>query len=148
MELFETAGNVAGTALRIEPTGDGRLVMTAMHRATGRRDSVILRPEWLLPLGAWFAGEARSGIVGHDEYGLPYGRWLAINGDESAEVVGVHTEARLDCLLPFGTARVTVSVRRGRSSLVVMLSPEARQKMAAWLRRAAVQHPVTPGATA
>jgi hypothetical protein len=106
---------------------------------------VILRQEWLRPLAAWFAGEAHPGIVGHDEYGMPYGRWLAINGDESAVAVGVHTEAQLSCELPFGTAWVTVSVRRGTSSLEVALSAGARQDVATWLRRADAQLHVARG---
>lgn len=135
MDPLEIPGDTAGTALRFAPTGDGRLTMTVLHRSSGGQDSVILRPEWLGPLGAWFAGEARPGIVGHDEYGTPYGRWLAIGGDESAVAVAVHTEALLDCPAPFGAVRVRISVRRGTSVLGLTLSPDARQRVAAHLRR-------------
>ncbi|MGW2213291.1 hypothetical protein, partial [Streptomyces sp. NPDC001781] len=105
-----------------------------------RHHSVILRPEWLRPLAAWFAGEARPGIVGRDEYGMPYGRWLAVNGDETAVAASTHSEARMDCVSPFGTARVAVGVRRGLSALAVMLTPEARQDVAVYLRRADAAH--------
>jgi hypothetical protein len=108
MDIFEVAGNVAGTALRFGPTEDGRLAMTVLHRGVGRRDSVILRQEWLRPLAAWFAGQ-------------------------------------LSCELPFGTAWVTVSVRRGTSSLEVALSAGARQDVATWLRRADAQLHVARG---
>lgn len=135
MDAFEAAGTVDGTALRFTPIGDGRLTMTVMHRHTGGQDSVILRPEWLRPLAAWFAGEARPGIVGHDEYGMPYGCWLAIGGDESAVVTSTHTEALLDCPAPFDAARVRIGVRRGRPRFTARLSPEARQEVAAHLRR-------------
>lgn len=146
MQSFEIAGNIDGTSLRFDPTGDGRLTMTVMHWHTGRHDSVILRPEWLGPLAAWLAGEAEPvTITAPGDACKTYGRRLVIDGDELAEVYSTHTVARLDCRMPFGTARVAVSVRRGTSSLVAVLSPEARQAGATWLRRAGAQLRVTRG---
>lgn len=136
MKTFEISGNVTGTALRVARTEDGRLTMTAwVDGYTDSHDSVILRPEWLRPLAAWLAGEAEPGIAGHDEYGTPYGRWLAVSGDETAVVYSTHTRAELTCSLPFGAARVAVGPRNRLVRFVVMLSPEARVQVAAHLRR-------------
>ena len=134
MKTFEVAGSVTGTALRFTPTGDGRLTMTVLHWHADDGD-VILRPEWLRPLAAWLAGEAEPGIVGHDEYGMPYGRWLAIGGDETAVIYSTHTRAEMRCLFPYGTARVAVGPRNRDARFVMMLSPEARAATAAHLRR-------------
>lgn len=140
VERFEIEGNVTGTALVFAPTGDGRLTMTVGRSNTSPHGSVVLRPEWLRPLAAWLAGDARPGIVGHDEYGMPYGRWLAVAGDETAVVYGTHTRAELTCRLPFGTARVAVGPRDRATRHAVMLSPEARAEAAAYLRRVDAAH--------
>lgn len=140
MERLEIEGNTAGTALVFAPTGDGRLTMTVGHANTSPHGSVILLPEWLRPLAAWLAGDARPGIVGHDEYGMPYGRWLTVGGDETVVMYGTHTRAEMTCLLPFGTARVAVGPRDRAVRYAVMLSPEARAEAAAYLRRVDAAH--------
>ncbi|QDN64464.1 hypothetical protein [Streptomyces sp. S1D4-14] len=134
MEPFEISGSVADTALRLAP-GDGKLVLSVLTGSVPEHRSVALEPSYLLPLAAWFAGEACPGIVGHDEYGTPYGRWLTIGGDEAAVMYGTHTEARMRCTLPFGKAGVTIGQRGRTGGFTVTLSPEARQGVAAWLRR-------------
>lgn len=140
MERYEITGNVAGTALVFAPTEDGRLRMTAEHFASGLNDSVILRPAWLRPLAAWLAGDAQPGIVGHDEYGVPYGRWLTVAGDETAVVFGTHTRAELTCRQPYGTARIAIGLRNRPTRFAVMLSPGARTGAAAYLRRIDAAH--------
>jgi len=145
MEPFEIPGSVAGTALRFEPAGDGRPVMTAwVDGYTAGYNSVVLRPEWLRPLAAWFAGEAEPGIVGHDEYGMPYGRWLTMAGDETAVVTNTHTEARLECLSPYGHAWVTIGPRNWHVQAAVGLSPGARAEAAAFLRRISAESWTAP----
>ncbi|MFH8805254.1 hypothetical protein ACH4F6_37890 [Streptomyces sp. NPDC017936] len=135
MDAFEIPGNVRGTALRLAPTGDdGKAVLTVWHRDSGAHSSVILDRSWLLPLGAWFAGEAQPVALG-DRPGTLYGRHLAVFGDERATVWSTHTWARLDCVLPFGTARVRVGARGRAGGVALMLSSEARQDIAVHLRR-------------
>lgn len=135
MSTYAIPGDPAGCELRFTPAADStRLVMSVVY-PEGQRDSVVLQRSWLRPLAAWLAGEAQPGIVGHDEYGLPHGRWLTIAGDETAVAYGALTWARLECSRPFGTARVTVGRRGLFGGLTVTLSPEARQHTAAWLRR-------------
>lgn len=128
-----------GTLLRFEPA-DGKLLMTVRNPDIGGHDSVVLDADWLLPLAAWFAGEAQPGIVGHDEYGAPYGRWLAIASDEAAVAYGTHTWARLDCLRPYGRARVAIGPRGRAGGFAAMLSPSARAAVATWLRRVAAEY--------
>ena len=140
MERLEIPGNVTGTALVFTPNDDGRLTMTVGVSNTSPHGSVVLQPGWLLPLAAWLAGDARPGIVGHDEYGMPYGRWLTVAGDETAVMYGTHTRAEMTCLLPFGTARVAVGPRDRAVRYAVMLSPEARAEAAAYLRRVDAVH--------
>lgn len=140
VERLELEGNVAGTALVFAPTGDGRLTLTVGPSNTSPHGSVVLQPEWLRPLAAWLAGDTRPGIVGHDEYGMPYGRWLAIAGDETAVVYATHTRAELTCRLPFGTARVAIGPRGRATRYAVMIPPEARTELAAYLRRADAEH--------
>lgn len=135
MDTFEIAVNVAGMTLRFAPEGDGRLTMMMMHGRTPWHSSVILRPEWLRPLAAWFAGEAEPGIVGHDEYGMPYGRWLAVAGDEAAVAYSTHTQAELTCTHPYGTARVAIGKRNRPVRFAVTLSSGARTATATYLRR-------------
>lgn len=135
MERLEIAGDASGTALVFTPARDGRLTMTVGDTNTSPHGSVVLQPGWLLPLAAWLAGDARPGIVGHDEYGMPYGRWLTIAGDETAVMYGTHTRAEMTCLQPFGTARVAAGPRDRAIRYAVVLSPEARAEAAAYLRR-------------
>ncbi|MFD8226863.1 hypothetical protein ACFV16_22125 [Streptomyces massasporeus] len=134
MDAFEIPGNVRGTALRFAPGHDGTLLMTARFITGGEHNSVALDPAWVLPLAAWFAGEAQPVSLG-DRPGTLYGRRLDVAGDEYAVVWGTHTWARLDCLLPFGTVRVQAGPRGRGFGSVVMLSAEARQGAAGWLRR-------------
>lgn len=144
MDPFEIAGNAAGTALRFAPAHDGKLLMTVWsldRSGLGGHESVTLQTSWLRPLAAWLAGEAQQGIVGHGEYGMPYGRWLTIGGDETAVACSTHTEARLECRSPYGSARVTIGPRgRQVRGYTTVLSPRARREMAAWLRRADSKH--------
>lgn len=140
MEQLEITGNVAGTALVFAPTGDGRLLMTVGASNTSPHGSVVLQPGWLRPLAAWLAGDARPGTVGHDEYGMPYGRWLTITGDETAVVYGVHVRAELTCRLPFGTSHIAIGPRDRATRYTVVLSPGARSEAAAYLRRTDAAH--------
>lgn len=134
MDALMIPGNVRETELEFAPA-DSKLLMTVRFRVTETHSSVLLNPDWLLPLASWFAGEARSAALG-DVPGTLYGRRLDVRGDEAAIVWNTHTWARLDCRLPFGTARVAVGPRGKGSGCAVMLSPEARQDVATWLRRA------------
>lgn len=134
MDALTIPGNVRETALEFSPVED-KLLMTVNFRVTGTHSSVLLAPDWVLPLAAWFAGEAQPVALG-DRPGTLYGRRLDVSGDEYAVVWNTHTWARLDCLLPFGTARVQAGPRGKAYGSTVMLSPEARQDVAAWLRRA------------
>lgn len=140
MNRLEIAGNVTGTALVFSPAVDGQLLMTVGQVNTSPHGGVILLPEWLRPLAAWLAGDARPGIVGHDEYGMPYGRWLTIAGDETAVVYGTHTRAELTCRLPFGTARIAVGPRDRATRYAVVIPPDARTEAAAYLRRIDASH--------
>lgn len=135
VERFEIPGNVTGTTLVFAPAADGRLIMTAHHFTTPAYNSVVLQPEWLRPLAAWLAGDARPGIVGHDEYGMPYGRWLTVAGDETAVAYETRATAELTCRQPYGTARIAVGPRNRPARCAVMLSPDARTRTAAYLRR-------------
>ncbi|WP_086559960.1 hypothetical protein [Streptomyces africanus] len=134
MDALTTPGNVRETALRITPA-DGKLLMTVVGPFAGGHSGVLLSPDWVLPLAAWFAGEAQPVALG-DRPGTLYSRRLDVSGDEYSVVWNTHTWARLDCLLPFGTARVQTGPRGKAYGSTVMLSPEARQDVAAWLRRA------------
>jgi hypothetical protein len=134
MDAFEIPGTVRGTALRFEPAHDDTLVMIAQFITPGGHNGVVLRPEWLRPLAAWFAGEAQPVSLG-DRPGALYGCTLDIRSDEYAIVWSTHTWARLDCVLPFGTARVQVGPRGKAYGSTVMLSAEGRVDVAAWLRR-------------
>jgi hypothetical protein len=147
MEMIRLDDRETGKALLLgHLTGDdGKLILSVTEGRTDSHRSVILRPEWLRPLAAWFAGEAEPGIVGHDEYGLPYGRWLAIGSDEGAVVTSTHAQALLDCRSPFGTARVVIGPR-GRHGLAVTLTAGARADVAAYLRRADAEQWTEPAA--
>ncbi|MGY5634219.1 hypothetical protein ACW7N6_38410 [Streptomyces sp. UC1A3] len=134
MDILTTPGNVRDTALRLGPT-DGTVLMTVDGPGAGGHSSVTLRPDWLLPLAAWFAGEAQPAALG-DRPGTLYGVSLDVRGDGAAVAWNTHTWARLDCRLPYGPARVTVGPRGRAQGSVVMLSPEARRNVATWLRRA------------
>ncbi len=135
MERLEIEGTVAGTALVFTPVEDGKLLMTVGAANTSPHGSVVLQPGWLRPLAAWLAGDARPGIVGHDEYGTPYGRWLTIAGDETAVVYGTHTRAELTCAQPYGAARIAAGPRDRATRYAVTVPPEARTEAAAYLRR-------------
>lgn len=134
MDTLTAPGTVGGTALRLALT-DGSPSLTTEGPYIGRQNAVLLRPDWLLPLAAWFAGEAQPGITGHGEYGDPQGRWLAVAGDDAAIVYGARSWARLECLTPYGGARVSVGPRGRMYGTAVLLPPEGRQNAAAWLRR-------------
>lgn len=144
-DSFAIPGNVTGTALVFSPAGDGSLVMTVAHENAAGHNSVILRPEWLRPLAAWFAGEAESVRRGEPLH-VPYSRQLCVADDEEAMVWSTHTWARLRCRLPFGTALVTAGPRGRYFGWAVMLSPGARQDAAAFLRRADAAHWAVPAA--
>lgn len=134
MDALTIPGTVRDTALRLDPAS-GTLLMTVRAPSAGGHSGVVLDPSWVLPLAAWFAGEARPAGLG-DRPGTLYGRRLDVSGDEYAVIWGTHTWARLDCVLPFGTARVQVGPRGKAYGSTVMLDPEGRQDVAAWLRRA------------
>jgi hypothetical protein len=138
MDAFEIAGTVRGTALRFEPAHDGRLVMLALFITSGGHNGVVLDPDWFRPLAGWFAGEAQPAALG-DLPGTLYGKRMDIAGDEYAIIWSTHTWARLDCVLPFGTARVQTGPRGKAYGSAVMLSAEARQDVAGWLRRTAAE---------
>lgn len=135
MERLEIAGRTAGTALVFAPIEDGTLLMTVGRFNTSPFGSVVVQPGWLRPLAAWLAGDARPGIVGHDEYGMPYGRWLTIAGDETAVVYGTQTRIELTCSQPYGSAHVTAGPRERAFRYAVVIPPEARTEAAAYLRR-------------
>lgn len=143
MDTLTVPGNVRATELEFAPA-DGKMLMTAHGPSTGGHSSVLLNADWLLPLAAWFAGEARPAALG-DLPGTLYGRRLDVRGDEAAIVWNTHTWARLDCIRPFGTARVAVGPRGRGFVCTVTLSPEARQDVAAWLRRADAEGWTKPG---
>ncbi|WP_030248029.1 hypothetical protein [Streptomyces sp. NRRL S-455] len=134
MDAFEAPGTVRGTALRFDPGHAGTLTMTTQFITAGTYNGVVLQPSWVLPLAAWFAGEAQPAAHG-DLPGTLYGRRMDIAGDEYAIVWSTHTWAQLDCVLPFGTARVQAGPRGREYGSTVMLAPEARVDVAAWLRR-------------
>jgi hypothetical protein len=118
--------------------------MTVQHPTSGVHNSVVLRPDWLLPLAAWFAGEAQPAALG-DLPGTLYGRRLDIAGDEYAVLWSTHTWARLDCVRPFGIARVQAGPRGRAYGSAVFLTPRARTDAAVWLRRmGAGQREFTP----
>jgi hypothetical protein len=135
MDAFTTPGAVRGTALELAPSAGGKPDMTVLGPRTSGHSGVLLDADWVLPLAAWFAGEAQPVSLG-GRPGTLYGRTLDVRGDERAIVWNTHTWARLDCLLPFGDARVTIGPRGKGYGSTVMISPEARQDVAAWLRRA------------
>lgn len=132
MNTFEAAGNTGGSALRFAPADDGATLVVVRFLDT--RYSVILDPSWLLPVAAWFAGEAQPVALG-DRPGTLYGRRVDVFGDERATVWNERTWARLDCVLPFGTARIVAGPRGRASGVTVMLTPQARQDVAVHLRR-------------
>ena len=136
MDMIQLDDQTAGTSLRLVPSADGRVALTVMRGPGPEHTGVILRREWFRPLASWLAGEAGPGIVGHDEYGMPYGRWLVVAGDETAVVYGTHTWAQLRCSEPFGPALVTVGPRGLARGLTVLLTFGGRTDVAAWLRRA------------
>ena len=133
MDAFTTPGYDRDTALRLGPADD-RVLMTVEGPDAGGHSSVALAADWLLPLAAWFAGEARPAALG-DRPGTLYGVSLDVRGDETAVVWNTHTWARLDCVLPFGTARVQIGPRGRAYASTVFLAPGARLDVAAWLRR-------------
>lgn len=146
MDAHIVPGNVRDTALRLDPS-DRKPMLTVTGPGSGGHSTVLLAPDWLLPLAAWFAGEAQPVVLG-DRPGTLYGRTLDVRGDGDALVWDTHTWARLDCLLPYGTARVRIGPRGRDTCVAVMLSPEARQDVAAWLRRAAAEGWAEQAATA
>jgi hypothetical protein len=144
MDTLTAPGVVPDTSLRLA-LDDPKPVMSVQAPGAGGYSAVLLAADWLLPLAAWFAGEAQPASVG-DLPGTLYGRTLDVRGDEAAIVWNTHTWARLDCILPFGTARVTIGPRGKAYGTVVMLEPEARQDVAAWLRRADAEDRARPAA--
>lgn len=134
MDALTLQGAVGGTALLLG-LSDGSPSLTTEGPGAGGYCTVLLAADWLLPLAGWFAGEARHVSLG-DLPGTLYGRRLDVRGDETAFVWNTHTWARLECDLPYGIARVTVGPRAKTHGTSVRLSPEARQDVAAWLRRA------------
>lgn len=146
MELSEIPGTVRDMALMLDPT-DGAPFMAVTGWNVGGHSAVKLDPSWLRPLAAWFAGEAQPAALG-DHPGTLYGRRMDIVGDEETVIWSMHTWARLDCRLPFGTARVSIGPRDKGYGWTVLLSPEARQDVATWLRRADAEHRASPKAAA
>lgn len=134
MDSFEVSGLGSDTALHFIPNGGDELVMR-VHNGPGDQ-SVTLRPEWLRHLAAWFAGEAEPVAAGDDRL-FTDARRLAVHGDEMVLVYSPDSEAWLRCSQPYGTARVVVGPRAHMisSSVVVLLSPGARQDIAVYLRR-------------
>lgn len=135
MEALTAPGTVRFTELRFTPSPCGKTSMTVQAPGAGGYASVLLAADWLLPLAAWFAGEAQPAALG-DRPGTLYGRTLDVRGDESAIVWNTHTWARLECTLPFGDVRVQIGPRGKGYGTPVTLLPETRQDVAAWLRRA------------
>lgn len=133
MDALIIPGTVSGTALRFDPANNV-VLMTVDGPFAGEHTAALLSPDWLLPLAAWFAGEAQPAALG-DRPGTLYGVNLAAHGDGKAVVWNTHTWARLDCLRPFGDARVQIGPRGKAYGSVVLLPPEGRQNAAAWLRR-------------
>lgn len=138
METFRIPGNTWGTALWIRPISSSAITLDVRNSDIGGHGSVVVRPEWLRPLAAWFAGEAEPVSLGD-----PGSTQLYVVNDEAAVVWSTHTWARLRCRLPFGTAVVTAGPRGKDFGRVVMLSPEARQQVAGWLRRVDAEHRTT-----
>lgn len=134
MDALTIPGTVRETSLAFSPVED-KLLMTARFIHATPHTSVLLAADWVLPLAAWFAGEAQPVSLG-DRPGTLYGRRLDVSGDEYAVIWNTHTWARLDCVLPFGTARVQAGPRGKAYGTTVMLSAESRQDAATWLRRA------------
>jgi hypothetical protein len=134
MNPFEIEGCARGTLLRFAPADDGKLTMAILRQETSGHDSAIIRPEWLRPLAAWFAGEAERAALG-DDLLVPCARRLAVHTDGLAVVYSARTEAWLRCYEPYGPAWVTVMPRRAASGPSVALMPEARQDVATRLRR-------------
>jgi hypothetical protein len=139
-----TIVDVSGyTELGIAPAGD-KTLLTVVDRTGLYHSSVLLESAWLLPLAAWFAGEAETAALGEDPL-LPYARRLAIDSDSLALVYSTHTEARLRCARPFGRAWVTIGPRgRMSGAFTASLSPGMRTDVATWLRRAGAENRVRP----
>lgn len=135
MNTLTVPGTVRETALRLAPSHCGKPGMTVQAPGAGGYATVLLAADWLLPLAAWFAGEAQPAALG-DRPGTLYGRTLDVRGDDAAIVWNTHTWARLACLTPFGSATVRIGPRGRAYGTVVMLDPGERQDAAAWLRRA------------
>lgn len=144
--MLTVDGFAGGTSLRLVPD-DRKIGMTVDAPGPRGYRTVLLAADWLLPLAAWFAGEARPAALG-DRPGTLYGRSLAVHNDETATVWNTHTWARLECDRPFGDCRVLVGPRGKSYGGAVLLEPEARQDVAAWLRRADSQGWAVPAATA
>lgn len=138
MDILTTPGTAGHTGLRLTPGDNGKAVLSVVSEHVEGQARVVLAADWLLPLAAWFAGEARPASLG-DRPGTLYGVSLDVRGDESAVVWNTHTWARLDCTAPFGIAQVLVGPRAKSQGHIVMLWPEARQDVAAWLRRASAE---------
>jgi hypothetical protein len=134
MDALTIPGTVLGAALRFTPPEDGKPAMTVEGLFAGQYTTVLLSADWLLPLAAWFAGEAQPAALG-DRPGTLYGASLAVHGDETATVWNTYTWARLECLTPYGDARVAIGPRGKEYGTSVLLPPEGRQSAAAWLRR-------------
>lgn len=131
------SGAVEGTSLYLV-THPGRTVMLAAVEGTALfgHPSVLLEAPWLRPLAAWFAGTvdpADTGEMGH----APDGSGFYITGDGAAVVWSLHQWVRLDASRPTGPALVVLRPRDGSHGLrTVHLTPEARRRVAGWLRRA------------
>ncbi|MER7488697.1 hypothetical protein ABTY20_22890 [Streptomyces sp. NPDC126497] len=132
MDTLIVPGTVGGTALRLD-LSDGSTSLTVEGPFAGEHTTVLLSADWLLPLAAWFAGEAQPAALGARPGAL------IVHGDESAAVWDARTGARLECVLPFGSARVTIGPRGKVYGTTAMLPPEGRQSAAAWLRRTAAE---------
>lgn len=130
MEAFTAPGTVRFTELRFTPSPCGKTSMTVQAPGAGGYATVLLAAGWLLPLAAWFAGEAQPVSLG-DRPGT-----LDVRGDESAIVWDTRTWARLECILPFGDVRVQIGPRGKGYGTPVTLLPETRLDVATWLRRA------------
>jgi hypothetical protein len=142
MGTFTVPGVAGHTVLRFTPADAGKVALSVVHGHTDEHPSVVLQPDWLLPLAAWFAGEAQPAALG-DRPGTLYGWRLDVRGDELAVIWNTHTWARLDCVRPFGVARVLIGPRGRGHGKDVMLWPEARQDAAAWLRRTVAGKPTS-----
>lgn len=133
-EAFEIPGRTDGAALRFAPGPGDALTMSVAGPGAGTHASVTLDPAWLLPLAAWFAGEAEQVCLGED----PPPPMLLIVSDEAAAVWSGGAWARLRCETPFGPVEVcTGPLADAVFSTTLRLSSSARQDAALRLRHVA-----------